>query len=106
MNIYQQNHLAHVNPGSTAYTAGTDVFTAVALPIGSYRLVLSFAVDAAVIPIIRLNGVNINLNAGAAVVAGAGYVFEYAAGASDTNVAVRFSGNCNILHLHFAWVPA
>lgn len=105
--------LARIAPGSTAYVLGNDAFTAVALPIGCSRLIVSGALDASAFPIIRLKTTNINLNNGVALAASSGFTFEYVVSGADcdtagvgTGVTVRFSASGNILHLIVAYAYA
>lgn len=101
MSQYPVTEVAKVNSGSTAYVAGNDAVAIAAdsAKRGVKRIRVTGAVDAAVIPILRIGGVN--ENAGFTCVANVGFdaFHDIPGNVAQAGYSVRFSGNCNILRL-------
>ena len=90
--------LGRVAPGSTAYVAGNDAFTAVAPSAGLRRLTINVTVDAATTLILRKGGVNLTLNDAVPLSPNNAANFQYDVTGNDT-ITIRFGSNCNILDL-------
>ena len=92
------NSIGRVAP-ATAYTSGTDALVlAPATGYGPRIINITVAVSVATTAIVRIAGVDLTLNSGDNLVAGALYTFSMQYDESEVT-SIRFGANCTIRKL-------